>query len=298
MRFREFLESYDKLGSGIKKGHTLEARGTKGPDNKEWAKSFKDKAELDAWVKDNDAKVFGIAYAEKVSEAANTDYRVDRTDNLKKTPIGMNSIIFIGNNLAAAKRAFNSAKTGINAWDKPDASYGVILSKWNSDKNSYIVIDAKAHDNISESVGLTPWEIINDIVSGDHGEESILHLTVTEVGKILDLGKADELAKKEFFDLPEGKMKALVNAHPELLKGKAARVFKKQLSEDELNEAKPDKDGIMPLSYKAGAGHKIEAYGVKGMKNTQWRKTFKNREALDKWVEANDAEVYGTAEID
>lgn len=210
MRFREFLESYDKLGTGIKKGHTLEARGTKGEDKKEWAKSFKDKAELDKWVKDNDAKVFGIAYAEKVTE----------------------------------------------------------------------------------SVGQTPWEIICDIVEKDHGEESLVDLAIAEAGRILNLGKADEIAGKEFFDLPVGKMKALVNAHPELLKGKAASRYKKQLT-----EASPGKDGIMPLSYKAGKGHKIEAYGVKGMKSASWRKTFKDEDALDKWVDANDAEVHGTREL-
>lgn len=38
-----------------------------------------------------------------------------------------------------------------------------------------------------------------------------------------------------------------------------------------------------------------EAYGVKGMKNTPWRKSFKSREAMNKWVEANDAEVHAVA---
>jgi hypothetical protein len=43
---------------------------------------------------------------------------------------------------------------------------------------------------------------------------------------------------------------------------------------------------------------KIEAYGVKGMKSTSWRKTFKSVEALNAWVEKNDAEVYGTREAE
>jgi hypothetical protein len=38
-----------------------------------------------------------------------------------------------------------------------------------------------------------------------------------------------------------------------------------------------------------------EAYGTKGLKSTQWRKTFKTLEALNKWVEKNDAEVGGIA---
>lgn len=42
----------------------------------------------------------------------------------------------------------------------------------------------------------------------------------------------------------------------------------------------------------------VEAYGVKGMKNTMWRKIFKNTDALEKWVEKNDAEVYGTRSVE
>jgi hypothetical protein len=41
----------------------------------------------------------------------------------------------------------------------------------------------------------------------------------------------------------------------------------------------------------------IEAHGVKGMKSTPWRKTFKSVEALNAWVEKNGAEVYGILEI-
>jgi len=37
----------------------------------------------------------------------------------------------------------------------------------------------------------------------------------------------------------------------------------------------------------------VEAYGVKGMNSARWRKTFKNRAALDKWAEENDAEIQG-----
>lgn len=42
----------------------------------------------------------------------------------------------------------------------------------------------------------------------------------------------------------------------------------------------------------------VEAYGVKGMNSTPWRKTFKNWAALEKWVEANNAEVHGTRDAD
>ena len=43
-----------------------------------------------------------------------------------------------------------------------------------------------------------------------------------------------------------------------------------------------------------GKEPRLEAYGVKGMKSTQWRKTFKDSDALNAWVEKNSAQVHGT----
>lgn len=57
-------------------------------------------------------------------------------------------------------------------------------------------------------------------------------------------------------------------------------------------------DNMMPLSYGPKAGHTIEAYGRKGMKNTMWRKMFKNQAALEKWLDDNDATLEGSRELD
>lgn len=46
------------------------------------------------------------------------------------------------------------------------------------------------------------------------------------------------------------------------------------------------------------ANHTVEAHGVKGMKNTAWRKTFTTTDALCEWCERNDAEVYGTRDLE
>jgi len=64
----------------------------------------------------------------------------------------------------------------------------------------------------------------------------------------------------------------------------------------DLSEARGD--GMMPLSYKPAKGHKIEAYGRKGMKNTMWRKYFKDADAMAKWCEDNDATVEGSRDLD
>jgi hypothetical protein len=44
--------------------------------------------------------------------------------------------------------------------------------------------------------------------------------------------------------------------------------------------------------------HTIEAHGIKGMKRTPWRKTFKHEDHLHDWAEKNDADVHGTRELE
>ena len=43
---------------------------------------------------------------------------------------------------------------------------------------------------------------------------------------------------------------------------------------------------------------KIEAYGIKGMKNTKWRKVFKNHDAMMSWAEKHDAEIQSVREVE
>jgi hypothetical protein len=48
----------------------------------------------------------------------------------------------------------------------------------------------------------------------------------------------------------------------------------------------------------AAKGHTIEAHGIKGMKRTPWRKTFKHEDHLNDWAEKNDADVHGTRDLE
>lgn len=48
----------------------------------------------------------------------------------------------------------------------------------------------------------------------------------------------------------------------------------------------------------APAGHTIEAHGVKGMKNSPWRKTFKSGEHAADWAEKNGAEIHAFRDLD
>ena len=67
---------------------------------------------------------------------------------------------------------------------------------------------------------------------------------------------------------------------------------------EKIMEAGARKDGFMPMNYGPKKGHKIEAYGRKGMKNTMWRKMFKSSAECEKWCQDNDATVEGSRELD
>lgn len=64
---------------------------------------------------------------------------------------------------------------------------------------------------------------------------------------------------------------------------------KDTLTADRKNQADLDKN-------KGG----VEAYGVRGVKSTPWRKSFKSQDAFEKWLEKNegDVEVQGTRPVD
>ena len=69
-------------------------------------------------------------------------YRVDR-NNKRHVPCGMNSIQYIGDNLAEAKRRFQQTLTGFDCWSKVDNNYGVILSEWNG--TDYKILDCNGN---------------------------------------------------------------------------------------------------------------------------------------------------------
>jgi len=55
--------------------------------------------------------------------------------------------------------------------------------------------------------------------------------------------------------------------------------------------------GAMTPTGDAGK-NTIEAYGVKGMNSTRWRREFKDYDELEKWAEKNDAEVQGVRDLE
>ena len=63
-------------------------------------------------------------------------YRVDRANNLS-VPCGMTSVRYIGDNYRNANNVYNALCSGIDAWDKPNETYGVVLSIWNG--TDYVV---------------------------------------------------------------------------------------------------------------------------------------------------------------
>lgn len=81
------------------------------------------------------------------------------------------------------------------------------------------------------------------------------------------------------------KLKAAIDAKKAKRKEFKELVGKKTNESTELDEA-------------VAKGHTMEAHGVKGVKNTPWRKSFKSHEHAHEWAEKNDAEIHGTRDLE
>jgi hypothetical protein len=60
--------------------------------------------------------------------------RIDRVQHPQlgmSAPCGMNSLIYIGDDMRKALKTFHSVCVGRDAWGKADTTYGVSLSVWN-----------------------------------------------------------------------------------------------------------------------------------------------------------------------
>ncbi len=64
------------------------------------------------------------------------EYRVDRANSLQ-VPCGANSIVYIGDSFEDARYVYNQTDPGKDAWNQPNATYGVLLSVWNPDTHDY-----------------------------------------------------------------------------------------------------------------------------------------------------------------
>lgn len=72
-------------------------------------------------------------------------YRVDHNSSQTSTPVGMNSIVYLGDDIRQARVTFVTAKAGIDHWGQPNQNYGVTLAEWRGQSltGEYVVIDKK-----------------------------------------------------------------------------------------------------------------------------------------------------------
>ena len=71
------------------------------------------------------------------------EYRVDRAQE-GLTPVGMNSILYIGSSYYDACVVYKASVGGKDPWNEPNRSYGVMLSRWVEDKHQYTVMRWKS----------------------------------------------------------------------------------------------------------------------------------------------------------
>ena len=67
-----------------------------------------------------------------------TNIRVDRV-NQRQVPCGTNSLRYLGGDFRKAKRTFDELNVGVDTWDQPNCTYGLILSVWNSAQSQYVI---------------------------------------------------------------------------------------------------------------------------------------------------------------
>jgi hypothetical protein len=51
----------------------------------------------------------------------------------------MSSLLYLGSNWQDARRVFDTAEVGRDAWNQPNELYGLTLSVWSDEKREYIV---------------------------------------------------------------------------------------------------------------------------------------------------------------
>jgi hypothetical protein len=138
-----------------------------------------------------------------------------------------------------------------------------------------------------DPVGKEDDDVDNDGDS-DESDEYLKNRRKTVTKAIQNESKADEIK---------------VGTHVTLRNGKVGRVTNVS-SDKEIIDVKLN-DGGKEVSVPIGKlslfeeveelEEGVEAHGVKGSNSTKWRKTFKDRAALNAWVDANDAEVYAVS---
>ena len=151
-----------------------------------------------------------------------------------------------------------------------DSPYDYSVHKEHKGKTTHIDTYSSLHraksvlDNeVKEETNMTIDEQINEVLSKDATAGDWIH----------DFVHSDN---PKFADKSKEKRKEMA----------LAAYYAKQRNEEvELDEA--------------AQGHTIEAHGIRGMKSTPWRKTFKSHEHLSDWADKNDSvEVHGTRDLE
>ena len=165
------------------------------------------------------------------------------------------------------------------------------------DKNKNGKVDAhdfkllrKEEEEVDESVDRVARA---DYKVGDSGRKSHKEITFK------DGSESDE---KE--EVKEAKMSDADMAERErIVKGMKKNIagFKSKYGEraKEVMYATATKQAMKEETVDEAVGHTIEAHGIKGMKATPWRKTFKSVDHMNDWADKNDSvEVHGTRDLE
>ena len=204
----------------------------------------------------------------------------------------------------------HSFLTLINTWVK---GYDKKLAKV---KGEIAQLANKANQKVTESDFTSP----TDLKIGDK-VKVMAHEYEGETGIVT--GRSDRNTRFYFVNLTDGgrdafdiinlqklnesvdasKIKAMTDKKLESIVSKGDYAYKHDritLKGDKGAEYRAAKTELAKRKGKLeeSANHKIEAYGVRGLENKPWRKTFKNEDALAKWAEDYSADIHGTRSLE
>jgi hypothetical protein len=158
-----------------------------------------------------------------------------------------------------------------------------------------------SHDHVMKKIKDGHWEAQRDVIPGKHLEvrdtttkniktihvKPVKEETMTIDEQINEVLSKDATAGDWIHDFVHSDNPKFADKSKDKRKEMALAAYyaKQQNEEVELDEA--------------AQGHTIEAHGIRGMKSTPWRKTFKSHEHLSDWADKNDSvEVHATRDLE
>ncbi len=154
----------------------------------------------------------------------------------------------------------------------------------------------KAQSHISKKF---PDMKLNGVAIDPDGKMNVKAVkVVNDVVEETELTELDSTTYKNFIQAKVDKTDDPKSIHQKVKDVLAIRRAKEKIHDKEVDARAKGLGRVNESIDRVPPSHTIEAHGIKGMKRSPWRKTFKHADHLNDWAEKNDAEVYGQRDLE